>query len=218
MRLTHALALAASLTTTAALAQDQPDVDRHFMRTGKWYGAVSAGVTFPNDGEISTGLEFFGNPSNSIEYDAGYNFNGSIGRYFEWFRLEGELSIRQNDVDAWEISGFGDVDGEGDLNTVAIMGNAYYDIQVTQRTDIYLGGGVGAARVDAEIRSGTVERSGGEWIFAWQLMAGLSYQLRDNLALTGGYRLFAADNCDLDDADFKTPIVHSFEIGLRYTF
>lgn len=218
-------ALTAGLTASAAMGQSmafqqstEAEADARFLRDGRIYVGLSLGATFPNDGDLTSGLEFVGMPSNSIEYDTGYSVGGSIGMFLGWARIEAEVLHRDSDVDDWDVSGFGDLDADGDLRTLAFMANVFYDHEVTDRTDLYVGTGLGAANIDGKLSGGGVEFSGDDWVLAWQLLAGVAYQLREDVAVTGGYRLFVTEDYKFDDADFDAPVTHSLEVGLRYTF
>ena len=56
------------------------------------------------------------------------------------------------------------------------------------RTTLDLGVGVGVANLDADTQESATRGSGNEYNFAWQVGAGLGYQLTDRVNLAVGYR------------------------------
>jgi len=117
----------------------------------------------------------------------------------------------------------------GDMSIISILGNAYYDIAISEKVEFYLTAGAGVAFVsfgdigeaddDAEDLH-NVEATA----FAYQLGAGLAMPVADNITLDARYRYFATADFTLDDTtiwwddthvtDLAT---HSVLLGLRVT-
>jgi opacity protein-like surface antigen len=138
-------------------------------------------------------------------------------------RLEANASWRENDIDGLDADGL-DIEADGELGVLVGLANAYYDFDLGLPLRPYLGGGVGAARVSVDTDTGgllDVDDEG--WAFAWNLAAGLGYELGGGLELTGGYRYLRVEGTDLDvdgggELDVDNYASHEVLLGLRYTF
>ena len=92
----------------------------------------------------------------------------------------------------------------------------------------YLGGGVGGAYLKVDSSSDApLEVDDEAGAFAWNLLAGVGYDLTESLALTATYRYlrlegtdFSADlaGVDVGDVDVDDVSLHEVLLGLRYTF
>lgn len=97
--------------------------------------------------------------------------------------------------------------------------NLYYDRNLTDQWDLYLGAGIGLARLEGKFHipaippavPAAINTKGHVTKFAWQIMVGSTYHFNENWALKGGYRFFKIQGKDFTDT-------HCLEIGLRYTF
>jgi len=96
-------------------------------------------------------------------------------------RVELDLSSRSNDVDLF--NGFINIQHE----TTALLANAIYDLPVSWVVKPYVLGGVGYAKNSATVENVSlisVESSG----VAWQVGAGLNYQISEGTKVGVGYR------------------------------
>ena len=55
-------------------------------------------------------------------------------------------------------------------------------------------------------------------VFAWQLMAGIAYEINENWKLTFGYKLFNTAKVKIGDEKIKTPFNHTAELGAVLSF
>lgn len=112
-------------------------------------------------------------------------------------------------------------------NNILLL-NAYYDINTCTPWTPYVGAGMGVAMLKYTEKA-TDSNYKGNWKaynFAWQIGAGVTYELTRNIALDGGYRYInagAADNhrTSAGDAYEKVKIdtaAHEIYLGARYTF
>lgn len=164
-------------TLTAANAGDR-----------EWYVSIEAGATFGGDyetlGVLSSplcGMLGIGPgcaPSGSVE--AGWAALGAVGAYvMPNLRLEAEVGQRSQ-----SLSGYS---GLTNLTQTTLMANALFDIPMSERFTLSIGGGLGIDWVDTG--AGDVGMySGSDTALAYQLIAGLSYDLADNIDLTLNYR------------------------------
>jgi opacity protein-like surface antigen len=83
---------------------------------------------------------------------------------------------------------------DGSVRTFTLMANAWYDVDMGSNFKPYVGGGVGYA--DNEVKHGLVfNGSGGD--FAWQLGAGVNYQISEKTSVGLGYRYLDAGDVTL---------------------
>ncbi|HYE00864.1 MAG TPA: OmpA family protein, partial [Alphaproteobacteria bacterium] len=177
------------------------------------YVGLSGGWNQTRDADIDGVID------SEAEFDHGYAVSGSLGfRYDSNLRSELELSYRDNDIDS--VRGFANSDGE--LNTLAIMANLYYDIGDWSGFVPYIGAGIGGARTDVEARAGANIVDDHDWNFAYQGIAGVGYAFNDNVMLTADYRYFATKDPELSTtagSRFETENQnHTVMVGLRYSF
>lgn len=114
------------------------------------------------------------------------------------------------------------------LDNQSVMLNAYYDINTCTRWTPYVGAGIGVAMLKGTERSlyENEKASDRTYNFAWQLGAGVAYDLTDHVALDAGYRYI-----DYGTADFSSDggagyyeklkadaAAHEVYAGVRYTF
>lgn len=132
--------------------------------------------------------------------DAGWVGGVAFGGKTRWARAEIEGTYRNNDIDTAGVS--------GDVQSAAIMGNAYWDIETNTRFTPYLGAGIGAAWVD-------IDAPGGDdsWEFAYQGMAGANFDVNPNWTVGAEYRYFATT--EVSNTDYDN---HAVLGTVRYTY
>ncbi len=160
-------------------------------------------------------------------YDPGYSLGIALGYDFGDFRLEGELSTREADLDEIDDAFLGEFNAGGNVFASAGMVNAYYDFDTGTPWRPYLGGGIGGAVVgfeDADTEAAGNFADDDDLVFAFQAAAGLGYEFNDNFTFYGGYRFFGTTPPDLEtNDDLKTDFEseffsHTVEVGIRYVF
>jgi len=181
----------------------------------QWYVEGQAGANIPNDSELDgTGFNV------DAEIDTGAVGLLTIGYdYDSLFRTGLELGYRTGEID-----NVGSVSGQGDVDVLTGMINLFFDFDVGQPAfEPFLGFGLGVAQVDAD----GVNPVNGQTIndddigFAGQLLAGLAYNINDNLALTGTYSFLYVPDLEYSlaggdvESDYSS---HSILVGLRYRF
>jgi opacity protein-like surface antigen len=155
--------------------------------------------------------------SGDIEFDTGYGLGAVGGFDYGTWRLEGELTYRANDID--QFSGFGLLPVDGDVSSMALMANAYYDFRMVSPAFVpYIGGGLGGARI-------AVDASGvddDDIVFAYQFAAGIGFAVNKQVTLDLGYRYFATADQSFEvpgigtvDGEYKS---HNVFLGARFNF
>lgn len=124
-----------------------------------------------------------------------------------------ELEYNQNDTAKKKL--FGIIKTE--LETQSIMVNAYYDIDTGTKITPYLGGGIGYSKIKGKMSVLGLSAKMDDNTFTWQLGAGASYALTNNISLDAGYRY--VDYGDFNEYDSKIDATsNELYIGARYTF
>lgn len=144
------------------------------------------------------------------------------------FRTELELNIQQ---DAKGITKSYD-EGDGSIDSLSTkismysaMLNAYYDIDTGTAFTPYLGAGIGVAKLKAKWSGNGDNFSKSSMNISWQIGAGVSYAMTDNVSIDTGYRY--VDNGKISKkiasereftllrANSKS---HEIYLGARYSF
>ena len=154
--------------------------------------------------------------SEILEFYPGYTFGGFVGYDFgNHFRLEGELSYREN-----RIRNGGGEDPQAIASSM--MFNGLYDIPLKSPLSLYLGGGFGIATAQLETVSLGQVIDANESLFAHQLEAGINLNFNPKVNFSFGYRFF-----DAADPEFVLPAGqrirmdlenHEFIMKMRYLF
>ena len=146
-------------------------------------------------------------------------------------------------------SSFDNSSQQTNVDIATFFANAYVDVGKFGGLTPYVGGGIGAAYVNygtyISSNNPTTTNGGGpnagqfnpsnretqlfggdsDLRFAWNLQAGASYEINDNLALDGSYRYTRINNGRVANIDPGSTVTeesdlvgHEFRVGLRYTF
>lgn len=158
-----------------------------------------------------------------VEFDDGLSFTAAIGgRIYEYFRVEQEISYLKQDIKKIKPSGYSDLRVRGDASVWALLANVYYDFRNSSTVTPYLTAGLGVA--DVEVSSLRLSSTGESFlkgdddvVFAYQLGAGIGYQVSPGIVLDMKYRYFATS-----EPEFKTArsefASHQFYVGARFFF
>ncbi|MDF2764319.1 MAG: surface antigen msp4 family protein [Rhodospirillales bacterium] len=182
------------------------------------YVGAFGGVGNLEDADLEAGGVDF-----DFESDTGWLVGAAVGYGFDFgLRTEAEIAYRMNDLDEGSVAGV-DFGVDGDTTALSFMGNLWFDVPVAWAVRPFIGAGAGMAQVslnDAEAGAGEIADDS-DWVFAYQLGAGLGYRLNPTLDLTAEYRYFATDDPELEafgiDADYEYAS-HSVLFGVRYSF
>ncbi|MDP6572025.1 MAG: outer membrane beta-barrel protein [Rhodospirillales bacterium] len=178
------------------------------------YAALAGGANLAADSRLTgAGVD------TEAGFDAGWVGAAAFGHMHRTrIRAEVEIAARGNGVGS--LAGGG---GSGRVRVWSLMVNGAYDIDTATPFTPYLGGGIGAAMVEADalmpIAGSKVDDSA--TVFAYQAIAGLGYRLGDRLHLFGDYRYFATSEAGLRtdggtaiDAEYASHVVM---VGVRWS-
>ncbi|SNY90989.1 Opacity protein [Cohaesibacter sp. ES.047] len=165
-------------------------------------------------------------------FDVGGVIGGGFGYYFnEYFRSDITLDYRTKVKYKGKVPCGSLCTYTTESNTFSawtLMLNGYYDFGTWNSITPYVGAGVGTAWVkvdDYKTDTGYSFKDHGQFNFAWNVMAGASFDLTDELKLDANYRFVslgetrtgrvnaaAAEN----SVKFEDLYAHDFRVGLRY--
>jgi opacity protein-like surface antigen len=191
-----------------------------FLVTGFWVSASFADTYISGNlgAVIVEDSDFDDGPlSGEFTFDSGYGLLGALGSSNQKNgRVEIELGYRENDFDEIKIDGLGKADLDGDLSSLSLMANAYYDYSTDGGFPLFIGVGIGAASIEADPDIDDVD-SEDDTVFAYQFIFGGSFSTSKAFSVDLQYRYFATDDPEFDgvDAEYAT---HNVMIGLRQSF
>lgn len=196
-KLITSLALSASTIALGAQAQE--------AASGNKYIAGFGGITTIDDVSAS----YYGYTA-ELEIDNGFVVGAAAGVSVSNFDVEAELSYRKADAGDVSVLGYSyAIDGE--VNALSALGNAWYNVDFSEKLNAYLGGGLGFARLEAEAPGYTDDSTD----FAWQLGAGLDFELSNGFSLGVGYRYFNVPEVGDTDLELKS---NDFFVALKKRF
>lgn len=155
-----------------------------------------------------------------LSYDTGWKFGAALGYRLSNFRVEGEVSYQQNDVDETEIMATS-LNAAGDVSGTAFLVNGYYDFTNTTAFTPYISAGLGYANVEVNdfnfAGSGEPDFSDDDSVFAYQFGAGVGYMVNENVTIDLKYRYFATSDPEFDTSEVEVAS-HDIILGIRYNF
>lgn len=169
------------------------------------YLSGNIGFGFRPDGDISSSTLPF-------ENDPALVLNGAIGiELQQMFRVEGEIGYHVNTADQ------GGTGVDWTFRTLSLMANGYFDIPTHSPVQPYVGAGVGVAIVELEAESGGWTTSENDGVGAFQLLAGVGFEISPKAVLNFGYRYFVTSDPTYNG--FSTEYSsHDFLFGARFRF
>jgi len=186
------------------------------LAQAQWYVGADVGASFLEDNKISGAA----NGAHKATSDTGWMALGQAGYAFGPWKVEGELSWRDNAVDKLDGNG-----AHGSTTVLAPMVNGIYEFLPNSRVHPFVGVGIGAANVDAgDVTVRGVKRySGDDWQFAYQGFAGVGVDVTNNVALKAQYRYFSTLDYDTEtnpagrrlENDYHD---HAVLVGFTYKF
>lgn len=167
-----------------------------------------------------------GGDNYDAEFQPGFGLSGAIGTELDnGFRLEGEFLY--SNASLKQISGtavstvYNTEVVDGDVSTIAFMGNAAYDFPHNSRLTPFIMGGVGFAGIflnDLSVEENAIADDM-DWVFAMQLGAGVTFALDNRTKIEIGYRYFETQDPEFSNKN-GTPYEsiyasHNFLVGAR---
>ncbi|SCY69183.1 outer membrane protein [Microvirga guangxiensis] len=235
------LAGLAGMSASAAMAADLPrrvelPPAPILDTTETWYLRGDVGYTHYKRPEADfTAVALAGGMTRESFRDSAVLGIGMGYRFSPMFRADVTLDHRFNSRFKGLPSGDGIAAGsvfdKGRFQSSTLMLNAYADLGTYRGLTPYVGAGIGVARNVlanyVRITDPAAEdrlSGGGDYDFAWALMAGLGYKLSDSFTLDLGYRYASLGDVKTRGyetgagADVKFIGSHEMRLGVRYAF
>jgi opacity protein-like surface antigen len=192
----------------------------------EFYVSVFAGASFANN--VKTDYAAIG--PYSLDLKTGYLLGGTVGMNVTNM-IRGEVELSHSHWSAEKASfdfagGSSTYSASGDVSATYLLANAWIDIENDSSFTPYIGGGLGYGWADAKTTfDGSPFGYGdGEGGFAFQLGAGVKFDLTESASIDLGYRFKSIQNIDFKDSDGNgvyengDVISHNIQIGLTYNF
>jgi len=181
------------------------------------YGSINAGVTMPDDDDMTDGSVWL-----ELEYDTGFTVAGAIGYKVKDYRLEGEVAYQNNEVDRIENMSLPvDIDGEilssMEASVLTFLLNGYIDFENGTAFTPYFTAGLGFAKIDGEMTIDGVTDDEDDTVLVGQLGVGAGYAVTETVTLDFKYRYLRTTDADFDGVDIEVGS-HNITVGVRVAF
>lgn len=190
------------------------------LRSG-YYIAAAGDIAWHNNIEFRAEEGF-----TKLHYDIGQGTSVSLGVLLRHWRLEVEGAYRKTNLDKITTQ-FLTEDATGFIKDFTLMINGYWDMRIPNCWWIvYVGSGLGVTFQDRKACGdvcvpGTDGNLGkaSNTLFAWQGMAGVSYEIIEHAYISLGYRIWmsAKPRSSIVTAQ-DIAIIHNIELGARIEF
>jgi outer membrane protein OmpA-like peptidoglycan-associated protein len=206
--LASALGLSIYALATSASAGHRPQ---------GWYVGLEGGANWVDDADLDrVGL----GPVNwEAEFESGWAAFVEVGYRWETnWRLELEAGWRENDVDCVSIGGPCNILNVGEIHQFTHMLNLVHDIDISERTAISVGLGVGGNLIEADSRFALSDDD--DWVFAAQAIVQLTHELTNRLDFVLTYRFMTSEEPEfgvfgLGRIEMENEN-HTVTVGLRF--
>jgi opacity protein-like surface antigen len=192
-----------------------------------FYLAGRVSGTFAEDTRFGVLGTTVTNDYNTIGFEGSLAIGTSLSGFGIPLRAELEGGYMRNGIDSHNIAGVGNFTGGdafGSTNVLYGLANAYADFGDGPLRP-YVGAGIGYARVGFDNHGvsavGTALDDSGHGL-AWQVGAGVSYDVTNEATVELGYRYFGVENVGLTAVDGTNSSVdvraHQVRLGMRFAF
>lgn len=156
---------------------------------------------------------------NSSTYQPGYEAGGSIGYKSNPMRYEGEITYLKANISQFRYNNNQQTSPTGNNQALLAMANFYYDFpSLNPILQPFFGGGIGYGLFRARLNSrspATVAFSANNSAFAYQGIAGVTFNFAENYALNLNYRYVASSHLGSFGTVFQA---HIANVGATYRF
>ncbi|MEM7781412.1 MAG: outer membrane beta-barrel protein [Pseudomonadota bacterium] len=164
------------------------------------FGAIPSGTPVGWETEFDNGLSFSG----AAGYDFGNGFRAEVQAFYTEYDVDTHsgVTVSGANIDAVDVAvltrGEADddnptvgavvADGQGDISSYGAFLNVFYDIETGAGIEPYIGGGIGYVETDIDYSpSGVTIADASDGGFAYQAIAGASFNLSDNAQIFAQY-------------------------------
>ncbi len=182
---------------------------------------VSGALGVASASDADAGEPYSHGVKGNMSFDSGFGFLAAVGYGMDNFRVEGEFGYQKNDLNNFNVLGHS-TGLSGDLSVWSMLCNGYYDFPIGSDFAPFVTAGLGFAQVSMnDFNTPQSERpawSSDDYVFAWQIGAGLSYAVNNQLTVEAKYRYFATTEASLDDGGSVEFASNNVYLGARYSF
>jgi opacity protein-like surface antigen len=147
-----------------------------------------------------------------VSYDPGFVAGGALGLDFELLRIEANVDYRRAD-----ISKFASNNVNGDLQLITYMVNGHLVAPIPFPVKPYILGGVGFATAFISDFVGSSTGKANNTKFAYELGAGIGYEIKRNVTLDVNYRYLGTSDFDFKGNKFSYS-ANNVLFGIRYSY
>jgi opacity protein-like surface antigen len=167
-------------------------------------------VYIPGNISYNTGTGTLNSPS----YQGGFDAGGSIGYKSNPMRYEGEVTYLKAEVNQFYLDDTLQTTPGGTNEAIFGMANIFYDIpNMNPLLQPYVGAGIGYGWVQARLSalgpSVTTSFSAQNSTFAYQAMAGVTFNFAENYAVSAGYRYLGTSNLSQFGEIFQVHMINA---------
>jgi opacity protein-like surface antigen len=175
-----------------------------------------------------------GNLSPVVNFKDIWDLGVAYGRKFNWLRLEGEFSYIHAKVDDVSRTDGVSLNGSGQERHYVFMVNAFADWHNQSAFTPFVGVGAGAAYINHDLsffrprRSNTITSDDHAWSFAYQFMAGASWDINPSWSLELMYRYYGLTHRsysqvgsavnNVTSVELDPQQIHFVLVGVRFSF
>ena len=198
------------LCLTSSIAQAQSNL----------YFSGHVGVTVQEDMNNNRGAQ---GPM-EVDTNTGINGGGALGMRIRDFRVEGEISYRDSDIESINSPTIKDSNPIGSSRAISFLGGVYYDIPYSALVRPYFGVAAGLAKVSLEMlpSNSTTFVDDSDWEFAYKIGGGIAYTVTPQVEVIVDYHYFATLDPEYSNSlgqDFQSEFkTHNLNLGFRYNF
>ena len=212
---------ALSFSSGALFAQE------NFAKEQKSYVGFFGGAQFLNNPAVKHPDGLF---DTDEQYDPGFFGGLFLGyRLHPSWRAEAELSYRKNSLDEVMDAAGNKQGGDGEMEAIALLASLYYDFSMDWLMDWpitpYVGAGIGYAHlnhVNKTRLAGLTDVDSKDDAFAYQMVAGISYDWAKRYTFFADYRFFATAIPKFKDKNHQRVdseyVNHTVNLGVRVNF
>jgi opacity protein-like surface antigen len=203
-------------TILAAMAVAAPACAAEATDTS--YLQASVGVSVAGETEF----DLVGVGSADVDLDTGVFASVAGGRSFaNGFAIETEALYLKNDIESDDIDAILGVPSDPSVESLGLLVNVQYALPIKAPFSPYVGAGGGVGKTRYKVLGESDSTTG----FMWQLMAGVTVPVSDQLTLDAKYRYLRSPEIDYTASDGVTSYTaeietsaHVLSIGARYKF
>lgn len=186
----------------------------YFNRPGPYFSG-QLGMAVMEDSDLSDGYS-----TATLAFDPGFASGFAAGFNFGMFRIEGEWGYQGNEID--KIKGYdyeydeyySEKVSSGDMEVYSFLGNIYLDFVNPSPVTPYLTAGMGMAQVEL---NDFFYDNYDDSVLAYQVGAGLAFQINPHFSIDLKYRYFATENPEFDGIEAELAS-HNVYCGFRFNF